>query len=153
MRLREQDHWEFGRAVGKREERELVDRELGAILDEFAPDETKPLAQRIRDEMHDYMMVIDHCRQAYLYLTDGAVGKVNTLWSAVEPLADDIRTRDVRRAEEEERERAITIIQQRIDRELKVERGVASAAVIACLDGIISDLKKRDLSALKEPTP
>lgn len=63
-----------------------------AAIDEVAPDPDKPLVQRVRDEMHDYRMVIEHCTKAYYHMTNGRISKPNTLFSEVQAVAEDCLT-------------------------------------------------------------
>lgn len=61
-----------------------------ATLDELAaPDPTKPLPQRIRDEIADFQMVIGHCSEIYDNISGGLVSKPTTLPSVVLQLASD----------------------------------------------------------------
>jgi hypothetical protein len=64
--------------------------QASAALDELAaPDPEKPLAERIRDEFHDFQMVIHHCSVIYGYVTEGRISKPNTLPEVVMAEADD----------------------------------------------------------------
>lgn len=69
----------------------LVD--ASAALDTLvAPDPSKPLAQRIRDEFADFQVVCDHCTQIYFHVTNGRISKPMTLPSIVLAISDDLDT-------------------------------------------------------------
>lgn len=65
-------------------------------LDECAaPDPGKPLAQRIRDELHDFQTVIEEVSKVYCDLTRGRLSKPNTLASAVIGEVQEIQSQDI----------------------------------------------------------
>lgn len=77
------------RAEVEAQAREIA--EASAALDGYAaPDPDKPLAQRIRDELADFQMVIRHCAEIYCHVTDSRISKPNTLPSEVIAVADDL---------------------------------------------------------------
>lgn len=91
------------RARATRAEQEL--KEVSEALDWWAPldaGEVKPLAQRIRDEGHDFGVLCDHLSETYDHFTGGQVSKPMTLPHVVFALADDIMSRDVDEAVREE---------------------------------------------------
>lgn len=74
-----------------------------AALDELvAPDPDKPLPQRIRDEFHDFKMVLDHLTTVYDHFSNGRITKPNTLPAEVIAVASDLATKEQREAIEEE---------------------------------------------------
>lgn len=95
-------------------QREAVERERDALLaemqaataalDEWAPldeGESKPLAQRIRDEGHDFQMLADHCSHIYDHVTHGRISKPTTLPKVVIAEADHLLSKDIDEAVEE----------------------------------------------------
>lgn len=79
--------------------------EATKALDDVAPlpdGESKPLGQRVADEMADFFVVMDHCSLAYDYITGGIVSKPMTLWPQVETLGDDRLMKEVQEQVEEE---------------------------------------------------
>ena len=78
--------------------------EASAALDEcVAPDPTKSLAQRIRDEFADFKMVMDHCSEIYDYASGGRISKPNTLPREVISEAEDRIQELIREAIAEDR--------------------------------------------------
>lgn len=54
--------------------------------------------EKILNELSDFSMVMDHCRQAYMWMTDGRISKPNTLIEQVIAVAEDCRNDDCQRA-------------------------------------------------------
>lgn len=76
-----------------------------AALDEWAPldeGEAKTLAQRIRDEGHDFAVMCGHTSRIYDYVTHGRISKPMTLPSVVIAESDHLLSQDIDEAVKEE---------------------------------------------------
>lgn len=76
-------------------------RELTAFLDDFGPlqpGETKALPQRVKDELADFSMVVDHLTETYCHFSGGAVSKPGTLPRVVFDIASERESEERRSA-------------------------------------------------------
>lgn len=78
--------------------------DIKEIYDQFAPDEQKPLLQRVKDEWHDFRMIIRHCATIYCHFSGGRISKPNTLPDEVIAVANDLESERVNEAVKEENE-------------------------------------------------
>lgn len=67
------------------------------------PDGSVDLEQ-MKKELADFSMVMEHCRQAYGWMTNDRVTKVNTEFETVKAIAEEIRSEEIEEALKEERE-------------------------------------------------
>lgn len=87
---------------------------IDAALPPLDADETKPLGQRVADEMADYAMVIDHASRVFCDITSGRISKPNTLPEVVIAVADDLE----RARQEEAIAEATNDLQEEVDANL-----------------------------------
>src|ERR1044072_1705643 len=80
-------------------------REAAQALDDLvAPDPSKSLAQRIRDEFADFQMVLDHCTQTYAHFSGDRISKPQTLPREVFAVAEEWQQAVIEKAIAEARE-------------------------------------------------
>jgi len=80
-------------------------REASQALDDLvAPDPSKSLAQRIRDEFADFQMVLDHCTQTYAHFSGDRISKPQTLPREVFAVAEELQQAVIEEAIAEARE-------------------------------------------------
>lgn len=86
-----------------------------AVFDELvAPDPSKSLVQRIRDEFADFQMLVEHCSKIYYHVTDGQISKPNTIPEAVIRVAEDLESERIRAALEEAADELAQLLQSEI---------------------------------------
>lgn len=87
------------------EELEAQITSITDVYNENAPGgEHEDLLKRVKDEWHDFKMIMDHCREAYMELTGGQVSNILTLPSEVIAVAHDLEKERIKEAMEDDRE-------------------------------------------------
>lgn len=77
----------------------LAQQDVPALLAEV-----ERLKTELANEIKDIAMLVDHCSQAYCWMTNDLIGKANTLPDAVIAVAEGVRTKEIEDAVNDETE-------------------------------------------------
>lgn len=69
--------------------------------------------EAVKRELYDYSCLMDNANKVYIHVTDGAIGKTNTLASTVIAVADDCSSKQLRE-ETKELEEALALAHKEI---------------------------------------